>query len=128
MAKYPGLMRRGTRWYLRAKVPADLVEEVGRREIWRSLDTGSHRKAVGRYHQVRGDGYRSLCDYVRRGMLEVARRSRARLRGEAAGRVFDTMFVGSTEEAGGPGGTRLALADLVEEFMGEPQQAALAAA
>ncbi len=27
MAKYPGLMRRGTRWYLRVKVPADLVEE-----------------------------------------------------------------------------------------------------
>jgi hypothetical protein len=42
MAKYPGLMRRGSRWYLRAKVPADLVEEVGRREIWHSLDTGSH--------------------------------------------------------------------------------------
>ena len=55
MAKYPGLMRRGSRWYLRAKVPADLVEEVGRREIWRSLDTGSHRKAVGRYHRVRGE-------------------------------------------------------------------------
>ncbi len=50
MAKYPGLMRRGTRWYLRVKVPADLVEEVDRREIWRSLETGSHRKAVGRYH------------------------------------------------------------------------------
>ncbi len=50
MAKYPGLMRRGSRWYLRVKVPADLVEEVGWREIWRSLDTGSHRKAVGRYH------------------------------------------------------------------------------
>ena len=58
-------------------------------------------------------------------MLEAARRSRARLRGEAAGRVFDTMFVASTGEAGGPGGTRLALADLVEEFMGEPQQAAV---
>ena len=69
MAKYPGLMRRGSRWYLRAKVPADLVEEVGRREIWRSLETGSHRKAVGRYHQVRGEV---------QALLEAARR---RLRG-----------------------------------------------
>ena len=222
MAKYPGLMRRGSRWYLRVKVPADLVEEVGRREIWRSLETGSHRKAVGRYHQVRGevqalleaarrrlrgggdevndaelrrlaamwfqgldrkvadadhgrfddarrealastgvdeavleygseeewapaaqaqadellsaaglvldkggDGYRSLCDYIRRGMLEAARRSRARLRGEAAGRVFDTMFGPSATGTNNKSATRLTLADLVEEFMGEPQQAAV---
>jgi hypothetical protein len=120
MAKYPGLMQRGSRWYLRAKVPADLVEEVGRREIWRSLDTGSHRKAIGRYHHRCGARSRR-CSRPPAGAC-------ARLRGEAAGRVFGTMFVGSTEEAGGPGGTRLALADLVEEFMGEPQQAALAAA
>jgi hypothetical protein len=55
VAKYPGLMRRGTRWYLRVKVPKDLVEELGRREIWRSLDTGNYPRAVGRYHQVRGE-------------------------------------------------------------------------
>ncbi len=73
MAKHPGLMRRGSRWYLRAKVAADLVEEVGRREIWRGLETGSHRKAVGRYHQVRGEV---------QALLEAARR---RLRGGGGG-------------------------------------------
>lgn len=55
MAKYPGLMRRGTKWYLRVRVPTDIVDEVGRREIWRSLETGDHRKAVSRYHQTRAD-------------------------------------------------------------------------
>jgi hypothetical protein len=38
MAKYPGLMRRGSRWHLRVKVPADLVEEAvleyGSEEEW----------------------------------------------------------------------------------------------
>ncbi len=55
MAKYPGLMRRGTRWYLRVRVPKDIVDEVGRSEIWKTLGTGDHRKAVGRYHQARAD-------------------------------------------------------------------------
>ncbi len=55
VAKYPGLMRRGTKWYLRVKVPKDLVEELGRKEIWRSLETGNYPRAVGRYHQVRGE-------------------------------------------------------------------------
>ncbi len=31
---------------LRVKVPKELVEELGRKEIWRSLETGNHRKAV----------------------------------------------------------------------------------
>ncbi len=55
MAKYPGLMQRGTKWYLRVCVPKDIVDEVGRREIWRSLETGNHRKAKSRYHQVWAD-------------------------------------------------------------------------
>ena len=76
MAKYPGLMRRGSRWYLRVKVPADLVEEAGRREIWHSLETGSHRKGVGRYHQAQGEV---------QALLESARR---RLRG-GDGEVID---------------------------------------
>ena len=49
MAKYPGLMRRKARWYLRAKVPADLITFLGRAEIWQSLKTGEHREAVRRY-------------------------------------------------------------------------------
>ncbi len=55
MAKYPGLMRRGTKWYIRVCVPKDIVDEVGRREIWRSLETGDHRKATRRYHGARAD-------------------------------------------------------------------------
>ncbi len=55
MSKYPGLMRRGTKWYLRVRVPTDIVDDVGRSEIWKTLGTGDHRKAVGRYHQARAD-------------------------------------------------------------------------
>ncbi len=55
MARYPGLMRRGTKWYLRVKVPKDVVDKVGRSEIWKTLGTGNHRKAVSLYHQVRAD-------------------------------------------------------------------------
>ena len=55
MAKYPGLTRRGTKWYLRVKVPKDVVGKVGRSEIWKTLGTGDHRKAVTLYHQARAD-------------------------------------------------------------------------
>ena len=55
MSKYPGLMRRGTKWYLRVRVPTDIVDDVGRSEIWKTLGTGDHRKAVSRYHQARAD-------------------------------------------------------------------------
>ncbi len=46
MAKFPGLMRRGTKWYLRVRVPDDVAEAIGRREIWKSLRTGDHQKAL----------------------------------------------------------------------------------
>jgi hypothetical protein len=55
VAKYPGLMPRGRRWYLRAKVPLDLIAFLGRPEIWRSLKTGDHAVAVKRYRRVRAD-------------------------------------------------------------------------
>jgi DNA invertase Pin-like site-specific DNA recombinase len=55
VAKHPGLMRRGTRWYLRAKVPVDLVEIIGRSEVWRSLQTGEHALAVKRFRRARAD-------------------------------------------------------------------------
>jgi len=38
MAKYPGLMRRGARFYLRVKVPVDLHSTLGR-QIWKALGT-----------------------------------------------------------------------------------------
>jgi integrase len=36
-------------------VPKDVVDKVGRSEIWKTLGTGNHRKAVSLYHQVRAD-------------------------------------------------------------------------
>ena len=39
VARHPGLMRRGARYYLRVRVPLDLIETLGRREIWQSLRT-----------------------------------------------------------------------------------------
>ncbi len=51
MAKYPGLMRRGTKWYLRRWVPEDLQHVIGQKEIWRSLHTGDYPVAKVRYIQ-----------------------------------------------------------------------------
>ena len=53
MAKNPGPVKRGTRWYLRVRVPEDLVGRIGRREISKSLGTGDHRKAKVRYLEER---------------------------------------------------------------------------
>jgi integrase len=53
MAKQPGLMRRKTRWYLRTKVPVDLIPFLGRQEVWRSLRTGDHAVATKRLHRAR---------------------------------------------------------------------------
>jgi integrase len=45
--KYPGLMQRGTVYYIRVFVPADLLEVYApKKEIWRSLRTKSHSEAV----------------------------------------------------------------------------------
>jgi hypothetical protein len=55
MAKHPALMARGRRWYLRAKVPADLIAFLGRAEIWRTLQTGDHAVAPKRYRRARAD-------------------------------------------------------------------------
>jgi integrase len=55
MARHPGLMARGRRWYLRAKVPVDLGGFLGRQEIWRSLGTGDHAAAVKLYRRARAD-------------------------------------------------------------------------
>ncbi len=53
MAKNPGPVKRGTRWYLRVRVPEDLVDRIGKREISKSLGTGDHRKAKARYPEER---------------------------------------------------------------------------
>jgi integrase len=51
--QYPGLMRRGARWYLRVKVPADLRSILGRDQIWKALGTSDRREAIGRYFPAR---------------------------------------------------------------------------
>lgn len=40
-----GLKQRGTRWSLRRRVPADLVEAWGQREVTRALDTSDYKEA-----------------------------------------------------------------------------------
>ncbi|PDT13747.1 hypothetical protein CO670_26810 [Rhizobium sp. J15] len=51
MAKPPGLVQRGRIWYYRKRVPKDLVERYGKREIPISLDTEDYKIAVGRFHE-----------------------------------------------------------------------------
>lgn len=46
MPKHTRLMRRGAVYYCRAKVPADLVPILRKREIQRSLKTSKHSEAV----------------------------------------------------------------------------------
>ena len=53
MAKYPGLMRRGARFYLRVKVPVDLRSTLGRQQIWKALGTSDRREAIRRYFPAR---------------------------------------------------------------------------
>jgi hypothetical protein len=48
MARYPRLQRRGSRYFLRAKVPRDLVVVIGKREIIRALETSDFKTAVRR--------------------------------------------------------------------------------
>jgi len=45
MAKHPWLMKRGDRYYLRARVPADLTEMFEGREVKRALRTSDRREA-----------------------------------------------------------------------------------
>ncbi len=46
MEKVTGLMRRGSTYSLRRRVPTDLVEALGRREIWVALGTSDYREAA----------------------------------------------------------------------------------
>ena len=55
MARYPGLVRRKARWYLRSRIPADLTTFLKRAEVWRSLGTVEFRAAVGRYTLKRAE-------------------------------------------------------------------------
>ena len=54
-ARQPGPVRRGARYYLRHRIPLDLVETIGRSEVWKSLKTADHREAVRRYIPARAE-------------------------------------------------------------------------
>jgi hypothetical protein len=44
--KYPRLQKRGSRYFLRVKVPTDLRSAVGKREIRKALGTSDPREAL----------------------------------------------------------------------------------
>ncbi|MCB1462648.1 MAG: site-specific integrase [Nitratireductor sp.] len=67
MAKYPGLRPRGNVWYVRKRVPTDLVEVMGRKEIWRSLNTQDRKIAEREYWAVANDINRQF-EAARRGV------------------------------------------------------------
>jgi hypothetical protein len=72
VAKHPGLMRRGARYYIRVRIPLDLVETIGRSEIWKSLGTADHREAVRRYFPARTELHKAFDQARRRRDANVA--------------------------------------------------------
>lgn len=50
MAKPHGLNQRDKVWYYRARIPKDLVQRYGRKEIWISLKTQDYKKALELFH------------------------------------------------------------------------------
>jgi hypothetical protein len=86
LAKHPGLVRRGARYYIRVRIPLDLVETIGRSEVWKSLDTADHREAVRRYFPARAELQKAF-DQVRR-----RRDANGRLSGEEALHIVRTWF------------------------------------
>lgn len=51
MAKPRGLVIRDRIYYYRKRIPKDLLERYGKREIWISLGTNSYELSVGRYYE-----------------------------------------------------------------------------
>lgn len=50
LAKHPRLWDRNGRYYLRARVPLDLVEIIGKAEIRICLDTANHKAAIAKLY------------------------------------------------------------------------------
>jgi hypothetical protein len=46
MPRHPRLQKRGSRYFLRVKVPTDLRSEIGKREIRKALGTSDPREAL----------------------------------------------------------------------------------
>ncbi|HET6519983.1 MAG TPA: DUF6538 domain-containing protein, partial [Geminicoccaceae bacterium] len=66
MARHPGLVRRGARYYVRVRIPLDLVETIGRTEVWKSLKTADFREAVRKYFPARAALQETLQEARRR--------------------------------------------------------------
>ena len=62
LAKQP----RSPNWYFRRRVPLDLVEVVGRRDIWKSLGTPCKKEALRKIPEVGADVERRLAEARRR--------------------------------------------------------------
>jgi integrase len=122
-------MRRGARYYLRVRVPLDLIDIIGRQEIWQSLGTADHREAVRRYFPARTELQQRF---------EHARRRRAGLSNDEARRLASDWLQATDRRAASLDfgllgrDRRLAIAeterglfDLIEGADGESVQAAL---
>ena len=101
MAKYPGLMRRGTKWYLRVPVPEELQQVIGRKEVWKSLRTGDHGKATSLYFKERARIERQFAT-ARNGPPPI---DGEEVRQAVAGwfRTYDNYLSGADFNAHGPG-------------------------
>ena len=51
-ARHPRLQKRGSRYFLRVKVPTDLRSAVGKREVRKALGTSEPREALKRVRQA----------------------------------------------------------------------------
>jgi hypothetical protein len=52
MPRHPRLQKRGSRYFLRVKVPADLRSTVGKREVREALGASEPREALKRVRQA----------------------------------------------------------------------------
>jgi integrase len=65
VAGYPGLIRKGSRWWLRVVVPKPLRKALGKDQIWRKLNTSDRWEAIQRYFPARAE-LQALFDQARR--------------------------------------------------------------
>ena len=122
-------MRRGARYYLRVRVPLDLIETLGRREIWQSIGTADYREAVRRYFRAQTELQQQF---------EQARRRRAGLSNDEARRLasdwlqttdrraaHDDFGLLGEDRRDALAETKQGLFELIEGADGESVQAAL---
>jgi integrase len=107
-------MRRGARYYIRVRVPLDLVDTLGRSEIWKSLGTSDHREAVRRYYPARTDLQQTF-DQARR-----RRDANGRLSGDEALHIVRAWFCETDRQAANMDYSLLG--DDVRAALGETEQ------